>query len=150
VGAVITATRNLWGQEVLINPLASFKSFENHLEYILKEKYEYVIPQKNIGKKPTGKGHVVDVCLEKEKILVSAKLQNGPGTAEEKIPFEMLMLQYACENFNYKKAYVVCAGLKWSLLDYYLSEEFTKQMSSVTPNVKVIHYDDFIKIIEQL
>ena len=79
---MITATRTLWGQEVTINPFVDFKAFEIHLECLLKEKYEYVIPQKNIGKKPTGKGHVVDVCLEKEKILVSAKLQNGTGTAE--------------------------------------------------------------------
>ena len=150
MGAVITATRTLWGQEVTINPFVDFKAFEIHLECLLKEKYEYVIPQKNIGKKPTGKGHVVDVCLEKEKILVSAKLQNGPGTAEEKIPFEMLMLQSACENLNYNKSYIVCAGLQWSLLDYYLSDEFSKRMSLVTPNVKVIHYDDFVKIIERL
>lgn len=147
---VITATRDLWGQEVIINPFVGFREFEKHVAKLLGEKYECVIEQKIIGNKPTGRGHKVDVSLEKDRILVSAKLQNGPGTADEKVPFEMLMLQSACNNLDYKKAYVVCAGSHFKLLDYYLSEEFTERMSSITPNVKVIHYDDFIKIIEKL
>ena len=134
---------DLWGNEIPYNPFENFKVFEDHLTTLMKEQFEYVTPQKYIGDKPTGSKHIIDVCVDDVRVLISAKLQNTGGTAEEKIPYEQLMLQTACDRYGYEKAYIVCAGEAWTLLNYYLSQEYKSLMN--TPKVKVIRYEDFIK-----
>jgi hypothetical protein len=137
---------NLYGEEVIENPFENAKTYEKHLETILKQQNYFVASQKYIGEKPTGGKHIVD-CLVNERIIVSAKLQNVGGTAEEKIPYEQLMLQYAC-NRQYDRAYIVCAGTGWTILDYFVSDDYANLIN--TKNVRVIKYDDFVKLIHTL
>jgi hypothetical protein len=137
---------NLFGEEVIENPFENAKTYEKHLETLLKEQKYFVVSQKYIGEKPTGGKHIVD-CLVNGKIIVSAKLQNVGGTAEEKIPYEQLMLQYAC-NRGYEKAYIVCAGTGWTILNYFTSQEYAELIN--TKNVSVIKHNDFLKIIHTL
>ena len=136
-------TFNLYGELIVENPLQDAKTYEKHLESFLREQNHFVSPQKYIGNKPTGGKHICDILVD-EKIIVSAKLQNVGGTAEEKIPYEQLMLQLACDRMSYDKAYIVCAGTGWTLLDYFVTEEYHKMLN--TPKVRVIKYDDFVKL----
>ena len=77
--------------------------------------------QVNIGRRPGGKKHVVDVIAErnKDKILISLKWQQISGTAEQKVPFEVICLSHALRQGVYNKAYLVLGGTGWSLRDFY-------------------------------
>jgi hypothetical protein len=138
---------NIFGEQILENPFENFKTFEKHLESLLKQQKLLVESQRNIGKKPNGRAHVVDI-LANGKIIVSAKLQNTIGTAEDKVPYEQIILQQACSKFGLTKAYIVCAGTGWTLLDYFVSDEYQKTIN--TPDVIVLKYDDFLKVIPTL
>lgn len=94
-------------------------------------KYDYKT-QVYIGNKPNGRKQIADLVIYDgdRQILVSKKWQQSGGTAEEKIPFEVIMLARACQEFAYQKAYLVLGGtdhntaLKtegWTLRNWYLS-----------------------------
>jgi hypothetical protein len=67
--------------------------------------------------------HVVDAIAEKDgqQILISVKWQQVSGTAEQKVPFEMICLLDALENGPYAKAYLVLGGEGWKLRQFYVS-----------------------------
>jgi hypothetical protein len=129
------------------NHFITGKSYENHLAQLLREQNNFVSTSQNIGMKPSGTGHIVDILLN-GKIIVSAKLQNKIGTTEEKIPYEQLMLQSACDRMGYEKAYIVCAGNGWTQLNYYLSDAYNEMMN--TPKVSVWKHEDFLKVLPTL
>jgi hypothetical protein len=86
-----------------------------------------------IGTRPGGRRHKVDAIAEKDgkRFLVSLKWQQVGGTAEEKVPFEVICLMDAVRKSNgmYHKAYVVLGGDGWTLRSFYVSgglEEFLK------------------------
>lgn len=56
--------------------------------------------------------HVVDAIAEKDglEVLVSVKWQQVSGTAEQKVPFEVICLLDAIEHGPYVKAYLVLGG----------------------------------------
>lgn len=88
-----------------------------------------------IGDKPNHRKQIIDLVIDKidhldRPILVSKKWQQSGGTAEEKIPFEVIMLVRACQKLNYQKAYLVLGGTDqdkelhtdgWTLRRWYLS-----------------------------
>src|SRR5216117_3927626 len=83
--------------------------------------YTYEIQQR-IGERFGGGVHIVDVIAEKGglKYLVSMKWQQVSGTAEQKVPFEVICLVEAMEILgNFEKAYVVLGGEGWTLRDFY-------------------------------
>ncbi|WP_030006992.1 PD-(D/E)XK nuclease superfamily protein [Picosynechococcus sp. NKBG042902] len=93
--------------------------------------YQYQT-QVHIGNKPNGSRQIADLVIYQAEyqILVSKKWQQSGGTAEEKIPFEVIMLARACREFNYQKAYLVLGGTDhdstlgtkgWTLRKWYLS-----------------------------
>src|SRR6266478_1662418 len=65
--------------------------------------------------------HVVDAIAEKDgrQILVSVKWQQVAGTAEQKVPFEVICLLDALESGKFEKAYVVLGGEGWTLRNLY-------------------------------
>ena len=81
--------------------------------------------QVNIGNRPSGRRHIVDVVANRvsgEMLLISLKWQQVSGTAEQKVPFEAICLADAIR-FNggqYQKAYLVLGGDGWSLRDFYI------------------------------
>jgi len=77
--------------------------------------------QVNIGQRPGGRRHVIDVLAGKEadKILISVKWQQVGGTAEQKVPFEMISLIDAIKTGRYTKAYLVLGGEGWTLREFY-------------------------------
>ena len=120
------------------------KAFENFVVHSLEQMDLDVEEQVAIGLRPTGGTHVTDVILQGNTI-VSLKYQNVAGTAEEKIPYEQMCLQHACETYGYDKAFLVLAGPGWKHDKEYIDGCFSKWMN--TPNVEVVSYEDFMKAV---
>jgi hypothetical protein len=67
--------------------------------------------------------HVVDAVAHKDgrNILISLKWQQVPGTAEQKVPFEVISLLQTLAAGQHDKAYLVLGGEGWSLRNFYTS-----------------------------
>ena len=81
--------------------------------------------QANVGLRPGGRRHVIDVLAKDEEdraYLISLKWQQVSGTAEQKVPFEAICLAEALRTGEgkYHKAYLVLGGDGWTLRDFYL------------------------------
>jgi len=83
--------------------------FEKKIEQFLVENGHKIERQVNIGKKRNDGKHIIDIRLNSVE-LISLKTQNVQGTAEEKVPFEIMKLQHAVDDFGYKSATLVLAG----------------------------------------
>ena len=136
---------DVFGDDIIESPFSDYLAYELHLRDLLARNHKRVLSQHCIGMKPGGTKHIVDLVSVESNILVSAKLQNVAGTAEEKIPYEQLMLQRACDTYGYSKAYIVCAGSGWRLLNYYTSPEYKNLIK--TPKVELLKYDSFAQSI---
>ncbi len=85
--------------------------------------YDYET-QVKIGERPSGRRHFLDVLArdgEGGEYLVSLKWQQTSGTAEQKVPYEMICLAEAILKEPRRKAYLVLGGSGWTLREYYLS-----------------------------
>src|SRR4051794_40347233 len=76
--------------------------------------YTYKV-QVNIGQRLGCGSHFVDVIAEKDgpPFLVSMKWQQVSGTAEQKVPFEVICLLEALESGAFAKGYLVLGGEGW-------------------------------------
>lgn len=74
-----------------------------------------------VGKRLGGGKHIVDVLAEKDtrRLIVSLKWQQVSGTAEQKVPFEVICLEDALKTGGYGGAYVVLGGEGWKLRNFY-------------------------------
>jgi hypothetical protein len=101
--------------------------------------------QVNIGKRLGLGCHIVDVVAEKggHEILVSMKWQQVSGTAEEKVPYEVICLLHALESGNYAKAYVVLGGEGWKLRDYFVGEGLKKYLG-YADKVEILTLEGFV------
>ncbi len=65
--------------------------------------------------------HVVDAVAHKDgrHVLISLKWQQVSGTAEQKVPFEVICLLEALQPGNHDKAYLVLGGEGWTLRTFY-------------------------------
>ena len=76
------------------------------------------VEQFNVGSRFGGGRHIVDVIAEKNgrRILVSLKWQQSSGTAEQKVPFEVICLaEYVLADDRFDRAYLVLGGEGWKL-----------------------------------
>lgn len=107
--------------------------------------------QKNIGPR-LGRGrHVVDLYAEdekKNKYLISMKWQQVSGTAEQKVPYEVMCLADANKEGEYKGVYLVLGGEGWSLKDFYISEEF-KTYLTYGEKVEILTLEAFVALANQ-
>lgn len=123
------------------------KSYEDVVEELLIEHTDFKVQsQVNIGEKRNGGRHYVDILLN-EKQLISLKYQRVPGTAEEKVPFEVMKLQHAVDDHGFHSAVIVLAGpdKAWKWKDYYLSDEFQTSMKQIYPDVRIISHQQFVE-----
>lgn len=123
------------------------KSYEDAVEELLIEYSDHTVKsQVNVGAKRNGGKHYVDILLNQE-VLLSLKFQRVQGTAEEKIPFEVMKLQHAVDDHGYKSAIIVLAGpdKAWKWKDYYLSNEFQSDMKKIYPDVRIISHEQFLE-----
>jgi hypothetical protein len=106
--------------------------------------------QTYIGLRPGGGRHKVDDIALKDdkKYLISLKWQQVGGTAEQKVPFEIMCLAEAIKGGEYVKAYLVLGGAGWTLRDHYISgglNEYLKNCEKVT----IISLEEFIGLANQ-
>jgi hypothetical protein len=138
---------------------------EKEIEKFLIENFSQKIKsQVIIGKKRNGGLHVVDLMIggethtpknKKRPIsnhkggkLISLKHQEVAGTAEEKVPFEVMKLQDAIDDYSYESAIIVlCGNSGWTWKKEYLSERFKKRMKLLGPDVTIISQEEFYKSI---
>jgi hypothetical protein len=101
--------------------------------------------QVNLGQRLGLGRHYVDAVVEKDgrKFLVSVKWQQVSGTAEQKVPFEVICLVEAMQAGNYEKAYVVLGGEGWTLRDFYASGGLKKYLVNCD-KVEVIKLEAFV------
>ena len=100
-----------------------------------------------IGKRLGGRNHKVDLLLtttDGSKIPVSMKWQQVSGTAEQKVPFEIMCLAEAVARSEGKlhKAYLVLGGDGWTLRDFYLGDGL-KQYLKNCESVEVVKLEAF-------
>ena len=83
--------------------------------------YAYKV-QQMIGNRFGGGRHFVDVIAEKDgrQVLVSVKWQQVAGTAEQKVPFEVICLADAVLTGGFQQAYLVLGGEGWKLRTFYV------------------------------
>lgn len=100
--------------------------------------------QVNIGHRIGGGRHIVDVLVttaDERQLLVSLKWQQTSGTAEQKVPFEVICLAEAIRTSDgkYDKAYLVLGGDGWrpSLKSYYISGKLNEHL----------RYSDLVSIV---
>jgi hypothetical protein len=111
-------------------------------------KYSYQKHQ-NIGKRFGALGkHLVDLVVTTPAdmtFLVSLKWQQTSGTAEQKVPFEVICLADAVRNSGgkYSRAYLVLGGGGWTLKQFYVGgglKDYMRNEESVT----ILTLDDFV------
>jgi hypothetical protein len=93
-----------------------------------------------------GRGqHIVDVVAEKDgrQFLVSVKWQQVAGTAEQKVPFEVICLLDALEGSPYSKAYLVLGGEGWKLRSFYVDGGL-KRYLPIEGKVEILTLEGFV------
>ena len=101
--------------------------------------------QVGIGARPGGRAHKVDVIAAKEgrSWLVSMKWQQVGGTAEQKVPFEVICLADAVSSGSYEAAYLVLGGSGWTLRDFYTGGGLKTHLP-LAEKVRIVTLEDFI------
>ncbi|MFC1746253.1 PD-(D/E)XK nuclease superfamily protein [Candidatus Riflebacteria bacterium] len=104
--------------------------------------------QVNIGQR-FGRGkHIADIIAtskEDENYIISLKWQQVPGTAEQKVPFEVICLAEAIINGKnaFAKAYLVLGGEGWKLREFFIQGGLSKHL--VYGNlVEIVSLENFI------
>ena len=75
-----------------------------------------------VGLRPSGKRHRVDLLAtdkDGRRYLISAKWQQVAGTAEEKVPYEIICLAETVATGRYARAYLVLGGAGWTLRRFF-------------------------------
>jgi len=104
--------------------------------------------QVNIGARPGGGKHVVDAVAANaagESFLVSVKWQQVSGTAEQKVPFEVICLAEAilAGDGQWKHAYLVLGGEGWKLRDFYVGGGLNRHLN-FSRLVSIVSFESFI------
>jgi hypothetical protein len=109
--------------------------------------------QSSVGEKIGGGKHIVDWEIWElnnpdRRALISAKVQNTGGSAEEKIPYEILKLLHAMDNDSrFKFAWLILGGAGWSpgLLNYYRNS-LIREIPAMVGRVKILRTDELISL----
>ena len=106
--------------------------------------YEYRA-QVKIGTRLGGGRHFVDAIAEKagQTWLISMKWQQVGGTAEQKVPFEVICLAEALSDGTYGGAYLVLGGTGWTLRDFYVGGGLKKHLANAD-KVQIVTLEDFV------
>lgn len=107
--------------------------------------------QHEIGAKVGGGKHRVDVWAESPnavELLISIKWQQVSGTAEQKVPYEVIKLIHAVKSSGgrFPYAYLVLGGPGWSTLkDFYLHDGLREYIRDYEL-VRIVSLDQFIAL----
>ncbi len=103
--------------------------------------------QLTVGERCGGGVHKADAVASKndETVLVSLKWQQSSGTAEQKVPFEVMCLADAVRAKHAARAYLVLGGDGWKLRDYYTSGKLAEHLVHAHL-VRVVTFEAFIRM----
>ena len=103
--------------------------------------------QVRVGTRCGGGVHKADAVARKgsEQILISLKWQQVGGTAEQKVPFEVMCLADAVRNGDAQRACLVLGGDGWTLRDYYTSGGLGEHLK-FADLVRVVTLEAFIRM----
>lgn len=107
----------------------------------------------NVGTRLGGGNHLVDVLAVREdgaQILVSLKWQQVSGTAEQKIPFEVICLAHTLRTTPeaFESAYLVLGGDGWKLRNFYLGGGLNAHLVDAAL-VNIVSLESFIALANQ-
>lgn len=111
--------------------------------------YSYTT-QTQIGVRLGGGKHLVDVIASDaigRNYLISLKWQQTAGTAEQKVPFEVICLAEAIISAEgtYSGAYVVLGGGGWKLREFYIGGGLNRHLS-YAEKVRVVSLEEFVAL----
>lgn len=114
-----------------------------------KNGYKYT-SQQVIGTSIRGRKHRIDVLAETpagSEIPVSVKWQQVSGTAEEKVPYEVIKLIHAVKTSvgKYAYAYHKIGGTGWTMKDFYLDHGLREYIRDYDL-VRIVSLDHFIAL----
>jgi hypothetical protein len=114
------------------------------LPALKRGRYTY-LTQQLVGMRFGGGKHFVDVVAEKDgqKYLVSLKWQQVSGTAEQKVPFEVICLAEAIRADGFVKAYLVLGGEGWKLRTFYVGGGLKSYLSNAEA-VDIVTLEGFV------
>ncbi len=100
-----------------------------------------------VGTRCGGRVHKVDAIAEKDgqSALVSLKWQQTGGTAEQKVPFEVMCLADAVRAGQAARAYLVLGGDGWTLRDYFVSGQMAEHLIHAQL-VRVVTLEAFVRL----
>ena len=103
--------------------------------------------QVEIGRRLGLGRHVVDVVVEdgEQRYLISLKWQQVSGTAEQKIPFEVICLSDALQSGTFVKAYLVLGGEGWTLREFYTGGGLAQHLTSAAL-VKIVTLESVVAL----
>ncbi len=106
-----------------------------------------VSKQVPVGQRLGGGRHIVDAVAanDTERILVSLKWQQVGGTAEQKVPFEVICLAEALLTGEYSKAYLVLGGEGWTLRDFFTNDGLGRHLKNIE-HVRIVTLENFIAL----
>ena len=101
--------------------------------------------QQVVGRRFGGGRHVVDAIAAKddERFLVSLKWQQTGGTAEQKVPFEVISLADVVLAGAFAKAYLVLGGEGWTLRNFYIGGGLQKHLWHAD-KVEIVTLESFV------
>ena len=105
------------------------------------------VKQQTIGTRCGGGAHKVDAVATRgdERILVSLKWQQTGGTAEQKVPFEVMCLADAVTSGHAVRAFLVLGGDGWKLRDYFTSGKLSEHLIHAAL-VRFVMLEAFIRL----
>ena len=106
----------------------------------------------DIGKRLRVSRHKIDVLTDDtqgRQRLISLKWQQVQGTAEQKIPFEVICLaDTMIRDERFYKAYLVLGGEGWRYKDFYLSGGLTPYIANADM-VSIVSLEQFVTLANQ-
>ena len=118
---------------------------ENMILPALKKGQYSTKTQVHIGTRFNGGKHMADAIAEKAgaRVLISVKWQQVGGTAEQKVPYEVMCLAHARDEVGFAKAYLVLGGNGWTLRNWYINGGLSEHLVHHS-KVIIIGLEDFI------
>ena len=102
--------------------------------------------QVDVGKRPSGRRHRIDILAQDRRgrrFLISAKWQQVSGTAEEKVPYEIICLAEIMASGDYARAYLVLGGQGWTLRDFFIGGNLRRHLHHAD-QVSVLSLETFV------
>lgn len=109
--------------------------------------------QVHIGERPNGRRHVIDILAKDRsdnKYIISVKYQEVSGTAEQKIPYEVICLIHKMKECHglYNKAYLILGGIGFTLRDFFIDGGLNEYIKGIE-NVNIVSLENFIALANQ-